>query len=88
METGIATAQKAADTIISDGPMGAIAVLLAIAFMALLIWHFKEMRRLNTDLLESERTHGKDALIMQGSVSAALATVQQAINIITTNKGR
>lgn len=85
MEQGVGTAVKAAEGIIAADPvLGGIAVILGVAFMGLLIWHFRETGRLNRELLESERQHGKDALGMQASVTTALATIQQAIAIVST----
>jgi len=88
LETGVNTAVKAAEGIIAADPiLGGICVILAVALLALLIWHFRETGRLNREALESERQHGKDALSSQASVTKALETVQHAIAIISA-KGR
>jgi hypothetical protein len=89
VETGIATAQKAAEGIIAHDPiLGGVAIILAIALLGAILWHVRETGRLNKELLETERQHGKDALQMQSSVTTALSTIQQAISIITAKGGQ
>ncbi len=89
METGVSTAVKAAEGFIAADPiLGGMCVILLAGFLGLLVWHFKETARLNKELLDSERQHGKDALQMQSSVTTALSTVQQAIGIISAKGGR
>lgn len=84
---GVSTAVKAAEGIIQADPvLGGICVILALAFAGLFIWHIMETKRLNREMLESERQHGKDALLMQAGVSTALATVQQAMNFMTAKE--
>jgi hypothetical protein len=88
MEAGQGLAIDAGKQILQSGDIYApIAVLLGLALIGLLFWHFKETGRLNKELLATERQHGKDALQMQSSVQTALATVQQAIAIITAKGG-
>lgn len=88
METGVNTAVKAAEGIIASDPiLGGLCIILGLALVGLLFWHFKETGRLNQELLETERRHGKDALQMQSSVSTALGTIQQAMQIITAKGG-
>lgn len=84
METGVGTAVKAAEGIINYSPvLGGLVVILGAGILALLIYHFRETGRLNRELLESERQHGKDALTMQSGVTMALDTVKQALEFIT-----
>ena len=88
METGVNTAIKAADGFIAADPvLGGLCVILGLALLGVVLWHVKETGRLNRELLETERQHGKDALQMQSSVTTALATVQQAMQIITAKGG-
>lgn len=84
MEQGVNTAVKAADQLIAADPIfGPLCVILGLALLGVVVWHVLETRRLNKELLDSERQHGKDALTMQAGVTTALSTVQQAMNIIT-----
>lgn len=84
---GVNTAVRAAEGIIQADPvLGGICVILALALLGLFVWHIMETKRLNRELLESERQHGKDALTMQSGVSTALATVQQAMNFMTAKE--
>lgn len=88
MEAGQGLAIDAGKQILQSGDIYApIAVLLGLALVGLLVWHFRETGRLNKELLETERQHGKDALQMQSSVTTALSTVQQAMVIITSKGG-
>lgn len=88
MEAGQGLAIDAGKQILQSGDLYApIAVLLGLALVGLFIWHVRESGRLNKELLETERQHGKDALQMQSSVTTALSTVQQAISIITAKGG-
>lgn len=87
MEQGVNTAVKAADAIIAADPLlGSICVILALALFGAIVWHVLETRRLNKELLASERQHGKDSLTMQAGVQTALATVQQALNFVTAKE--
>lgn len=89
MEAGQGLAIDAGKQILQSGDIYApIAVLLGIALVGLFFWHILETKRLNKELLESERQHGKDALQMQSSVTTALSTVQQAIAIISVKGGK
>lgn len=89
MEAGQGLAIDAGRQILQSGDVyGPIAVLLGLALVGLLFWHFKEIGRLNKELLATERQHGKDALQMQSSVTTALSTIQQAISIITAKGGQ
>lgn len=88
MEPGINTATRAADSLISADPVwGSLCVILGLALLGSVIWHVLETKRLNRELLESERQHGKDSLTMQAGVTTALSTIQQAMNILTA-KGK
>lgn len=85
MEAGQGLAIDAGKQILQSGDIYApIAVILGLALFGAICWHVLETKRLNRELLDSERQHGKDALQMQSSVATALATVQQAIAIITS----
>ena len=89
MDPATSTAVKAAEGFIAADPvLGGLCVILALALLGVVVWSVREIGRLNKDLLESERQHGKDALQMQSSVTTALSTVQQAIAIITAKGGR
>lgn len=89
METGVNTAIKAADGFIAADPvLGGLCVILGLALLGVIFWHVKETGRLNRELLETERQHGRDALQMQSSVTTALSTIQQAMAIITSKGGR
>ncbi len=84
MEQGVNTAVKAADGIIAADPiLGSIVVILGLALLGMAVWHVVETRRLNKELLDSERQHGKDSLTMQSSVATALETVRQALEFIS-----
>ncbi len=88
MEAGQGLAIDAGKQILQSGDIYApIAVLLGLALVALFVWHVMETKRLNKELLDSERQHGKDSLVSQSSITTAIATVQQAIDIIT-KRGR
>lgn len=88
MEAGQGLALDAGKQMLQSGDLYApIAVLLGLALLGVVVWHVLETRRLNKELLESERRNGKDALQMQSSVSTALATIQQAMTIITGKGG-
>jgi len=89
VETGVNTAIKAADGFIAADPvLGGLCVILGLALLGVIFWHVKETGRLNRELLETERQHGRDALQMQSSVTTALSTIQQAMAIITSKGGR
>lgn len=88
MEAGQGLAVEAGRQILQSGDIYApISVILGLALLGVVVWHVLETRRLNKELLESERRNGKDALQMQSSVSTALATIQQAMTIITGKGG-
>lgn len=88
MEQGVNTAVKVADGFIEANPvLGGLCVILGLALLGVVFWHVRETGRLNKELLDTERQHGKDALQMQSSVTTALSTVQQAIAIITAKGG-
>lgn len=89
MEAGQGLAVEAGKQILQSGDIYApIAVILGLALLGTVLWHVWETKRLNKELLESERQHGKDALQMQSSVTTALNTVQQAIAIISAKGGQ
>lgn len=88
MEAGQGLALDAGKQMLQSGDLYApIAVLLGLALLGVVVWHVLETRRLNKELLESERRNGKDALLMQSSVTTALSTIQQAMTIITGKGG-
>lgn len=88
MEAGQGLAIDAGKQILQSGDIYApIAVILGLALLGVVVWHVMETRRLNKELLESERRNGKDALLMQSSVAQALSTIQQAMTIITGKGG-
>jgi hypothetical protein len=88
VEAGQGLALDAGKQMLQSGDLYApIAVLLGLALLGVVVWHVLETRRLNKELLESERRNGKDALLMQSSVTTALSTIQQAMTIITGKGG-
>lgn len=88
METSVNTAVKVGEGFIAADPiLGGLCVILALVILGVVLWHVKETGRLNKELLETERQHGKDALQMQSSVTTALSTIQQAMAIITAKGG-
>ena len=84
MEAGQGLAIDAGRQILQSGDIYApIAVILGLALVAVVVWHVLETRRLNKELLETERQHGKDNVTTQATVTSALATVQQTMDFMT-----
>lgn len=85
MEPGLTTlGQDAARGILQSDPvLGGICILLAIALVGLLLWHFRETGRLNTELVSQERSFRSEMMTVLATVNTSIASLQQAMSIIT-----
>lgn len=85
MEPGLTeTATNAARGILESDPvLGGICILLAVALVALLIFHFRETGRLNGELVSQERAFRDELMTVVATVNTSIASIQQAMNIIT-----
>lgn len=80
-------ATQAANKIIAESSMGAIAVILAISFLALLIYHFRETGRLHGENDTLQTMWREETKTSTGSVLTALQTVAATIDILTKRNG-
>lgn len=95
MEPGLQTAQRAAEGILQSDPvLGGICILLALALVGLLLWHFREtgrlhkdnsslQERLNDELVEQERGFRKELMSTTSEVTKGLETMKQAMALLS-----
>lgn len=88
MEVGQGLAIDAGKQILQSGDVYApIAIILGLAIVVLVVIGWREISRLNREMLESERAFRRDYSTLQSSVTNALGTIQQAIQLLTA-KGK
>lgn len=86
-------ATEAAKALIEAGALGSIIVLLAVAFVATVVMMTRALGKkdgrieeLNEQILTAERGFRAEILSVNTALTGGLATVQQAISLVTNNR--
>ncbi len=88
METATGIASKAADQFFAQGILGTICVILALVIVGIVVFSVREIQRLNGELLKAERSFRADYSALQNTVTASLASLQQAMALISSMGGK